>query len=383
MPPRDGHRSLLTRRMTLMLLAVGLLLALLVAWNLIGRAMMRKAAENMPLAAQTVSSAVVGYAEWQPTLRAVGSLRAHRGAELAFDVSGVVTKIHVASGDLVESGDLLVELRSADDAALLRQAEAAAALSRLTLERMRRQLASKTVSQASYDTALTDDQAKRASVEYARVLLAKKQLRAPFPGRIGIVSLSPGAWVGAGSGVLSLQELNPLYVDFNVPQRRLAELQVGQRIELGSDAWPGRSFEARLTAIAPKIDGDTRNARLEALAPNGEGSLLPGMFVALRIDVGTVERRLTLPQTAITFNPYGETVFLVKPAAAAGEKPTAQQAFVTTGATRGDQIAILGGIEEGDEVVTSGQLKLKNGTPLIIDNTHLPADDPAPRPQER
>ena len=368
--------------MILMLIVVGGLLALLIGWNLLGQMAMKQAARNMPVPVQTVTTTKAAYADWQPVQAAIGSLRAGRGADLAFDVSGVIAAVNLESGNPVQQGDVLVQLRDEDDAALLNQAETAAALARLTLDRAQRQIAVKAISQADYDNIAADFKAKQASVQYARVVLGKKQLRAPFAGRAGIITLSPGAYVSAGSAIVTLQQLDPIHVDFQVPQRDVAELAVGQRVTLHSDAHPDREFTATLGAIEPKVDTDTRNIRVEATAANADGLLLPGMFVKVAVDVGRAQRHLTLPQTAITFNPYGETVFIVKAPIDKGAKPTAHQVFVTTGATRGDQVAILSGLEDGTEVVTSGQLKLKNGTPLDIDNSHPPANDPAPRPQE-
>jgi len=368
--------------MILMLIAVGSLLAVLIGWNVFGQVMMKKAAREMPVPPQTVSTTRVALDDWQPVLAAIGSLRASRGADLAFDVSGVIAAVNLKSGDVVQQGDVLVQLRDEDDAALLNQAETAAALAKLTFDRAQRQIAVKAISQADYDTIAADYKAKQASVQYARVILGKKQLRAPFTGRAGIITLSPGAYVSAGSPIVTLQQLDPIRVDFQVPQRDLAQLEVGQRVSLRSNAHPQQEFTATLSAIEPKVDTDTRNVRVEASAANGDGLLVPGMFVNVSVDVGSARRELTLPQAAITFNPYGQTVFIVKPPAGKDDKPTAQQAFVTTGATRGDQVAIVGGLEAGTEVVTSGQLKLKNGTPLVINNSHQPANDPAPRPQE-
>jgi membrane fusion protein (multidrug efflux system) len=218
-------------------------------------------------------------------------------------------------------------------------------------------------------------------------VVAKTQLRAPFAGRAGIVTLSPGAYVNAGTPVVTVQQLDPVYVDFSVPQRSLGELKAGQRVALTLDAFAGKTFEGAVSALDPKVDGDTRNVRVEASIPNRDGLLMPGMFAKVEVDVGTLQRQLTLPQTAITFNPYGETVFVVTPASgkdADGKPalPTAQQGFVQTGSKRGDQISIVSGLDEGTEVVTSGQLKLKNGTSLKIDNSQQPKNDPNPTPQE-
>lgn len=386
MQSRAVKKPSMTKRMLLMLLFVVVLIVVIAgikAWTI-----MTMISGMQPPPPPTVTTIKAGMQEWQPSLGAVGTLRAVRGADLAFDATGVVSKVNLTSGDEVSEGQLLVQLRDDDDVAALRQAEAAAALAKVTLDRARRQLDVKAVSQADYDNAAADLKARQAAVQQQQALVAKKQLRAPFSGRAGIVTLSPGAYVNAGMAVVTLQQLDPVYIDFHTPQRNLGEIRVGQRVALALDAFPDRVFEATLSAIDPKVDGDTRNVRIEATAANPDGALVPGMFVNVSVDVGEQTRQLTLPQSAITFNPYGETVFIVtesdeKNADGTPGPPVAQQAFVTTGARRGDQIAILGGIEDGTEVVTSGQLKLKNGTELKIDNTQSPKNDPNPKPQEQ
>ena len=213
-------------------------------------------------------------------------------------------------------------------------------------------------------------------------------MRAPFSGRIGIITLTPGTYVNSGTAVVTLQQLDPVLVDINVPQDKLGEVKVGQPVVLSLDAFADHPFSGEITAISPKIDPATRNAQVEASVPNADELLKPGMFANVAIQIGEQKPYLTLPQTAITFNPYGETVFLVKRSGKKDDKgkeemPTAQSVFVTTGAKRGDQIAVLSGLKEGDEVVTSGQLKIKNGTPLIIDNSTTPPNEAAPTPQEK
>lgn len=390
MATRDNRKSdrkpSTTKRMLIMIGLVVLLIAIIAGikvWTI-----MTMVSGMKPPDPPTVTSIKATYEEWQPTLAAVGTLRAVRGADLALDVSGVVTRVEVASGAEVKEGQLLVQLRDDDEVARQRQAEAAAVLAQATYERMKRQLEVKAVSRADYDTAAADLRVKQASVQQAKAIVAQKQLRAPFTGRAGIVTLSAGAFVNAGTPIVTVQQLDPVYIDFSVPQRELGQVHPGQRVLLTLDAFAGRSFEATVTAIDPKVDGDTRNVRVEASAANPDGVLVPGMFANVAVDVGAQARQLTLPQSAITFNPYGETVFIVKPPEkndAAGKPglPTAQQAFVTTGGKRGDQVAITKGLDEGVEVVTSGQLKLKNGTELRIDNSQAPKNDADPKPQEQ
>jgi membrane fusion protein (multidrug efflux system) len=341
-----------------------------------------------------------------------------------------VTKVNVQSGDEVKEGQVLLQLRDSEDVAQLHQLEAAAALAEVTFGRAKQQLAVKAISQADYDAAAADLKAKQAAVQQQQVNVAKKQLRAPFAGRAGIVTINPGAFLDSGKMIVTLQQLDPVFVDFHLPQKNLGELHVGQKVTLTLDAFGNKSFEGALSAISPKVDSDTRNVQIEAKVPNPDRVLTPGMFTNASVEVGEQQRYLTLPQTAIVYNPYGETVFIVKkksefdkaqaalrkgnddkaqPAAkdAAKDKnakdadakdkeagkdkgqpqlpPDAlvvQQVFVTTGATRGDQVAILKGLDEGAEIVSSGQIKLKSGSPITIDNSVQPANSVNPTPQE-
>ncbi len=288
------------RRMTLMVICVGALLSLLIGWNVLGQIMMKKAAQNMPVVPQTVTSTKVSYDDWQPQLGAVGSLRASRGADLAFDASGVISAINFKSGDQVRQGDVLVQLRDEDDAALLNQADTAAALAKVTLDRAQRQINVKAISQADFDTATADYKAKQASVQYARAVLAKKQLRAPFAGRVGIITANPGQYINAGTAVVTLQQLDPVYVDFTVPQSSLATLQTGGKVEVTADAFKGKSFSGEVSASDPKIDLSTRNVGVEATIANPDKLLMPGMFTKVAVDSGSPQRYLTLPQTAIS-----------------------------------------------------------------------------------
>ncbi len=388
MTTRSTRKPSTTKRMIIMILIVGILLFLLIGWNVMGNYMMQQAAQNMPVPPQTVSSTKAGMQPWQPEQGSVGSLRAVRGADLAFDVGGIVTKVNVKSGEVVKEGQLLVELNAEDIVAQQRQLEANTALLKTELDRAKQQLAYKGISQAEYDSAAANLKAAQAGVAQQQALVGKRQLRAPFSGRAGIVTLTPGTYINSGTAVVTVQQLDPVFVDFTVPQRNLGELKVGQKLVLTLDAFPDRRFEGQVSAISPKLETATRNAQVEASVPNTDEALKPGMFANVAVQVGSEENFLTLPQTAVTFNPYGETVFLVKPSdkkndKGEAEQPTAQSVFVTTGSRRGDQIAILSGIKEGDEVVTSGQLKLKNGTPLIIDNNKQPANEAKPTPQEQ
>jgi membrane fusion protein (multidrug efflux system) len=369
------------KRMIIMLACVGVFMGLLVAFNLFKGVMIRRALAGAPELAQTVSVGEVQLAEWQPALNAVGTVRALHGADLAFEVAGVVTSIDVAPGTDVKQGQPLVALNDAAEASQLRQLQAVAALAELTRRRAKDQFDAKTLSPADNDSAEADFKAKRATVQAQEAVLAKKRLLAPFSGRVGIVSTSPGAYLNAGTPVLTLQQLDRVFVDFFLPQKAMGQVRKGQKVAVTLDAYPGRSFTGQISAINPKVDGATRNVQVEATFGNGERLLVPGMFAGVVLDVGTREKQLTLPQTAVTYNPYGTIVFLAVPNAAKTGL-VAQQVFITTGATRGDQVAVLKGLTPGAKVVTSGSIKLRNGTPLTVNNKVLPENDPHPAPQE-
>lgn len=377
------------KRMVKMLLGILAIVAVLAIIFIGGLVKMLK---GMPKGepAATVTTATAAYDEWQPSLRAVGTLRAVKGADLAFEVAGVVTQIGAKPGSEVKQGQTLIQLNDSVEAAQLHALQAGLALSRVTHDRAKQQLDIHAISQSDFDAADADYKAKEAAVQQAAAVMAKKRLSAPFSGRVGIISTSPGAYLNSGVSVVTIQQLNPIYADFYLPQREATTLKPGQKVNLALDAFPGQAFTGKVTAVNPKVDASTRNVQVEATFANPKAQLLPGMFASMDLEVGTKERRLTLPQTAITYNPYGATVFIAKKGEITGPDGTkkeglvAQQVFVTTGATRGDQVAIEKGIEEGAVVVTSGGLKLKNGTPLRVNNNAVqPSNDANPAPQEQ
>lgn len=377
------------KRMIIMLIIVVLVLALLVGFNLFKGHMIKQYMANQGTPTETVTATKAELQTWQPKLGAVGTLRAAQGADLALDASGLVTKIAIQSGQNVKKGDLILKLRDDDTRASLNQANAALSLVQLSYERAQKQLKVHAIAQASFDTVAADLKVKQATVAQQQALVDKKELRAPFDGRAGIITLSPGAYINAGTEVVTLQQIDPVLVDFNLPQKDLAKLENGQPVHISIDGLPDQSFDGNLTAISPKVDVSTRNVMVEARIPNVDGLLKPGMFAHVTIDAGKSQQHITLPQTAITYNPYGSTVFVIEETQVEDKdgksrtQTVAQQSFVTTGGTRGDQVAIVKGLKEGDQVVTSGQMKLKNGTPVKIDNSVVPANNPNPTPTEQ
>jgi len=378
----------------IVVIAAGLLLAVLVGFNLVKQYFMAKARAQNASPPQTVSAASVQFSDWQPHVDAIGTLRATLGVDVTTEIAGLVRTLHFKSGDLATAGEVLVELNADSDIAQLHALEAAADLSSTVYERDKLQFQDQAISKAQLDADAADLRNKRAVVAAQAALVAKKTLRAPFAGQLGITTVNPGQYLNTGDKVVTLQSVDPIYVDFKLPQQELARITTGQSVTLTTDSYPGVSFTGKINAIDPKIDSSTRNFQAEATISNPEHRLLPGMFARVSVSYGGTERYLTLPQTAITYNPYGTTIFVAEHKAPPANQPPpkagkpaattlfAQQVFVTLGPTRGDQVAVTKGIKEGDLVVTSGQLKLNNGTPLLIDNTAAPRDDPDPSPQE-
>ncbi len=332
---------------------------------------------------QTVSTAKVAMSDWQPQIESVGSLRAVRGADLSLEVAGVVDQINFESGDDVEAGKVLLRLRDADDVAKLRSLEAVAELSEITLNRDTKQLRAQAVAQAVVDNDTANLKNNEAQVEQQRAIVAKKALTAPFSGRLGIRQVDLGQYLGPGTTIVTLQALNPIYLDFLLPQQSLERIKTGQPVKVKVDTFPDKIFFGKISSINPKVETSTRNVAVRATLENPELKLLPGMFATVDIDTGAPQRLVTLPQTAVTYNPYGSVVYLVDQSGKGPDgKPrlTARQTFVTTGATRGDQVAILKGLKEGETVVTGGQIKLRNGSPIVINNSVLPKDDAHPAP---
>ena len=374
----------MTKRMLIMLGAVLLLIAILALGKFL---QIRKMIASSPKpGAQIVTAIKVESLEWQPQLSGVGTIVAVRGVDLSSEIAGLVRQVAFKSGQDVQAGQVLVQLNADSDIAQLHALEAATELSATVLARDKAQLAAQAISQAQLDSDVADLKSKRALVAQQAATVEKKTIRAPFAGKLGITAVNPGLYLNTGDKIVTLQTIDPIYVDFFLPQKQIANLSVGLALSLSSDAYAGQNFTGKITAISPKIDLATRNVQVQATVSNPKRQLLPGMFANVSIDVGEKKRYLTLPQTAITYNPYGSTVFVLKPGEAKDDKGNAQlvaqQAFVTTGLTRGDQVAILKGLEEGQQVVTSGQLKLKNGTAVEVDNTVQPANNPNPTPQE-
>lgn len=370
----------MTKRMILMLIAVTVVLGLVFGTKIFQGIMIGKFMKSMGAPPQTVSSIKATVEEWQPKLQAVGSLRAVNGADLSAELAGIVQNINFESGTDAEKDAVLIQLRADDEIAKLRALEATAKLAEITLDRDLKQLKTSAISQATVDNDRANLQSAKAQVAQQQAIVDKKTIKAPFAGRLGIRKVDVGQYINPGAVLVTLQQLDPIYVDFTLPEQAMTQIKAGLKVTASVDAYPDTKFEGEITSINSKVDEATRNIQARATFKNSEHKLLPGMYALVDIETGEAQRHITLPQTAISFNPYGSTVYLVEKGE--GDKLQAKQAFVTTGLTRGDQIAVLTGVKEGDEVVTSGQLKLRNGAPIIINNEIQPLNDPNPRPRE-
>jgi len=377
----------MTKRMVIMLAAVAVVFGLIFGFQVFKGIMIKKFITALSNPPQTISAAKVNYSEWQPRIEAVGALRAVKGAELSLEVSGVVESISFNSGDDVEEGAALLKLRTADDVARLHSLEAMAELSDITYERDQKQFKMQAVSQATLDTDAANLKNAQAQVSQQQAIIDKKLLRAPFAGHLGIRAVDLGQYLGPGTVIVTLQALDPIFVDFFVPQQSVSQVQLGQSVTVKIDAFKDETFTGEISAINPKVDTGSRNVQVRATLKNPDHKLLPGMYATIDIATGSPHNYVTLPQTAITYNPYGDTVYVVidgKDKDADGKpQRIARQTFVTVGPTRGDQVAVLKGLDDGDMVVTAGQIKLHNGSVVLIDNSVIPTADAAPIPVDR
>ncbi len=384
--PRPRRKSRGILRLFFVLLFLGVVGAGLIWFHQFKANILKHVVASITSELPTVSTVKATLQDWQPELSATGTLRASDGAELSAEVAGIVGEIHFTSGQDVAAGTLLLRLRPNDDEAKLQELQAVAELDQITYERDLRQLRVQGVAQATVDTDAGNLKNARAQVAAQQALMAEKFVRAPFAGRLGIRLVDLGQYLAAGTTIVTLQALDPIFADFYLPQQALAQVRVGQDVTVHADTYPGRTFTGQITAINPKVDTSSRMVQIRASLKNADHALLPGMYVTVSVDAGAPRKLVTLPQTAVTYNPYGSLVYkVVQDGTDANGKPKlkVEQEFVTTGPTRGDQVAILKGVAAGEEVVGIGQLKLRNNIGINVNNSVLPPDSPNPKPVEQ
>ena len=337
----------------------------------------------------TVSTETAKAEQWLPTLPAIGTFRAVQGVDVASEVGGIVREINFDSGHLVTAGTVLVQIDDSVQQAELKSGLATLKKTELELARQRELLSRKNTSQTSFDAALAARDTAAAEVDRVRAVIAQKSIRAAFSGRLGIRKVDLGQYVSAGTAMVSLQRLTPIYVDFPVPEQELSKLGVGTRVDVKVDAEPGKLFEGEVESIDAKVDQATRNVLVRARLENRDGGLLPGMFANVDVVSGGPEAVVTLPRTAVTYSLYGDSIYVVVEAPAGDGKAASDKEkqlvvdrrFVRVGETRGDRVAILEGVKAGEQVVTSGQLKLRPKAHVRVDNSD-PLTPPEKRPLE-
>ena len=360
-------------------IAVGGLIALIVV--LVGIKVLqigKMMSTPMQMPATTVASATVKEEDWAPTLSAVGSVSAVQGAIVSTELGGVVAEIGFPNGGEAKKGQVLLKLDSSSEEAQMHTAEADLELARANLQRTRDLAARKVVSKQDLDAAQSTFGQKQGTVDNMRAFIAKKQVQAPFDGELGIRQVNVGQMINAGQQVVSLQALDPLFVDFALPQQEISKLAPGLEAHVHTDAIPGREFTGKLTALNSMIDTVTRNVTLQATLENADHALKPGMFVKIDIVLPQKGKTLVVPGSAVSYAPYGDSVFVIdkkKDPKTGKESQTLRQAFVRVGEARGDFVSIAQGLKAGDEVVSTGVFKLRNGMPVTINN------DLAPKPQ--
>ncbi len=324
---------------------------------------------------ETITSFEVQSKAWETLLTSVGTLEAVQGVMVTAELKGKVENIAFEPGAKVSAGDLLVQQDISSETAQLRASEAAVKLAKITLERTRKLLTGKTVSQSEYDNADAQYKQAAAQADNIRATIAKKTIRAPFAGRLGIRLINLGQTLNEGDAIVSLQSFDPIFVNFSLPQQQLAKVRPGLIVRMTTDALPGRTIEGKITAINPAVDAATRNIEIQATAENPEEQLRPGMFVSVNVVLPTLEKVLPIPATAVLYAPYGDSVFVVEEKKnEKNNQPSmiVRQQFIRLGEKRGDFIAVASGLKEGETIASTGVFKLRNGQSVVVNNALAP-----------
>jgi membrane fusion protein (multidrug efflux system) len=374
----------MARRMILMLGVVLVLLTALgfVKFRQIQTAVAAGASFQPPPAA--VTSIIAQQEEWPATMSIIGTVEAVHGVTVSADLPGSVARIAFESGQAVHAGDVLVELDTREERAQLAALEAQRDLARVNYARMEQLVKEGVISRQEYDQATAQQKQTEAQVGEIRATIERKTIRAPFSGILGIRKVNLGQYLSAGSAVVPLQSLNPIYVDFGVPQQTAGQVRVGRNLRVTSDDLGGQEFTGRVTALDSVVDQATRNVQIQATLANAQGKLRPGMFVQVDVGLGASRSVITLPASAISYAPYGDSVFVItdmKDPKGRVYRGVRQQ-FVKVEGSRGDQVAIISGVKPGDEVVSSGVFKLRNGAAVQVNNKVQPGNNPAPKPED-
>jgi membrane fusion protein, multidrug efflux system len=371
------------KRMLVMLAVTGLIVAGLgfVKFRQIQSAIAQGAAFQPP--PEAVTTIVAAAEEWPATFSAIGTVAAVQGVTVSADLPGTVERVAFDSGQRVAAGAVLALLDTRQERAQLAAAEAQRDLANVNFARVQGLLKERVISQAEFDRAAAEERQGDARVGEIRAAIDRKTIRAPFAGILGIRQVNVGQYLSAGDPLVTLQALNPIYVNFGVPQQALGQMRVGRSVRITADSLAGDVFAGRVTATDSVVDEATRNIEVQATLANADGKLRPGMFVQTEVVLGPAATFVSVPASAISYAPYGDSVFVVvELETESGQKYRGvRQQFVKLGAARGDQIAIVSGLDAGDEVVTSGVFKLRNGAAVVVNNKMQPANNPTPKPE--
>jgi len=329
-----------------------------------------------------VTTVVAKSETWPSTLDVIGTTAAIQGVTVSADLPGVVDKIHFESGEAVHAGDVLVELDTRQERAQLAAAESDRDLARINSERDRQLVKEGVIAQTQFDNSSAQQKSTEAKVGEIKATIERKTIRAPFSGILGIRQINLGQYLAAGQAIVSLQALNPIYVNFGVPQQQSSLVRTGRTLLLTSDDVPGVEFKGRVTAIDSVVNEATRNIQVQATLPNPGGKLRPGMFVQVALGLGANREVIALPASAINYAPYGDSVFVVTNDKDPKGNRKVRQQFVKVEGSRGDQVAVVSGLNSGDEVVSSGVFKLRNGAAVQVNNKVQPPNNPKPKPED-
>jgi membrane fusion protein (multidrug efflux system) len=333
---------------------------------------------------EAVTTVIAAQDQWPVTLTVIGTMAAVQGVIVSADLPGVVDRIAFDSGKAVEKGEILAELDTRQERAQLAAIEAQRDLARLNYDRMKALLSDRAISQAEFDRAMAEQRQTDAQVGEIHATIQRKTIRAPFAGVLGIRQANLGQYLAAGDPVVPLQSLNPIYVNFGVPQQDVGAIRAGHRVQITANHIAGVEFVGRVNAIDSNVDPATRNIQVQATLANPGGRLRPGMFVQTELAFGAARSVIPLPASAISYAPFGDSVFIVGDMKGANGETYrgVRQQFVKLGGTRGDQVAVMSGITPGDEVVSSGVFKLRNGVAVVVNNKVQPANQRAPKPED-
>ena len=333
---------------------------------------------------EAVTSIVAHREQWPATLSVIGTMEAVHGVTVSADLPGQVERIDFESGKSVQVGDVLVELDTRQERAQLASLEAQRDLARVSFDRAQQLVDEGVISRVEYDQATSQRKASEANVAEIKATIERKTIRASFSGILGIRQVNLGQYLSAGQAIVSLQALNPIYVNFGVPQQTLSQMVIGHSVHVAKEDLPNAAFSGRVTAVDSVVNEATRNIQIQATLSNPDGKLRPGMFVQVEVPLGAARSVIALPASAINYAPYGDSVFVITDLKDPGGKTYrgVQQQFVKVEGSHGDQVAIISGVNPGDEVVTSGVFKLRNGAAVQVNNKVQPGNNPAPKPED-